>query len=105
MTEKLNPIEQAYQEIPEAWYERSRYKNTLLVTTIAYLLVTSVYDNELKPGNINAHLIGAISYVLGTIADRISTGRGLDTSIRVGKLGISGYELIERNPFISKVFF
>lgn len=107
MTErKLDPTFQAYQEMPVNWYEKLSSKDLYLVAMalMIYMLATTLINKSgLNPDGIEPHLIGAFLYTIGTIADKVSTGKALDANIKVADTGITDYVFEETNPLVGKV--
>lgn len=104
MTErKLNPVDQAYQEMPEVWYEKLGYKGMYLVMMTTCLLTILTYKDALKIESLESHLVGALLYTIGSIADIVSTGRTLDAGIKVAEAGVRDYTFVEGHPLLDKV--
>ncbi|MFH0936793.1 MAG: hypothetical protein V1808_00685 [Candidatus Daviesbacteria bacterium] len=101
MTEgKLNPVEQAFQEMPEAWWEQLNPKIYYLGSLLTCLSLYFIYKNSINIENFESHLISAILYTIGTVADRISTGKFLDAGQKLQEVntGEDTYILQELNP-------
>lgn len=101
MSERLDPVDQAFQEIPRAWYESNR--NLFLAVGIAYytaLLADRIFfkDKKRRP-----HLVSAGLYAIGAVADRVSTAKGLDASEKLRQANVSGYNIGEMNILLRGV--
>lgn len=101
MSERLDPVDQAFQEIPKAWYEKKR--NLFLAVGVAYytaLLADRIFFKDKKR---RLHLVSAGLYAIGAVADRVSTAKGLDASEKLRQANVSDYSIGEMNILLKGV--
>ena len=101
MTERnLNlAVDQAYLEMPEAWYENK--KSVLLLAGLSGVLTLLVNRDLLNIENLTPHLVAAALYTIGSLADKISTAKNFDVSAKLEEAGIHAIE--EMNPLLSGI--
>lgn len=87
VSERLTPLEQAEQEIPPAWFEKFGYRFNYIITasSVASLLL---YDHFITAISLETAISGGGLFLVGTIADRLSTIEVLRAANRSAALGI-----------------
>lgn len=95
-------MQQAYQEIPERWYEG--YEFTHRLYNLVNLFSGCAYLGIILSGNdkLDYHLIGAGIFIASVVADNISTVRGLDAINRAVNYGVPRQHK-ETNPDLQDV--
>lgn len=99
---EITSLQQAYQEIPERWYER--YSSLYRLVKVVNVTSTGAYIGVIVTGNdqILYHLIGAGIFIASAVSDRLTTVRCFDALNRAASNGIAT-EHQEFNPQLQGV--
>ena len=100
--ENLSPMEQAHKEIPHKWYEITNPRTYLLRYAGAVVAMQAIWQYMPDEPRVVSVATAAAIFVVGAIADRRSTMRGLDASQQCEDAGL-GATLGELNPLVGKV--
>lgn len=85
---ETSPMEQAYTDVPKAWYELD-YKTHMALTVLSALVLYSANLLYFKIDSLPAHITAASLYALSVVADRYSTVRVIKANSLAHQNGIN----------------
>jgi len=95
-------MDQAFNEMPRAWYEIDPRKARIISYILPALALTYANNELFHMNSLPAHIVSATLYLIGTLADRYSTVKGLNVNKLAQQLGIDT-KTQETNRLVSHI--
>lgn len=102
MSKEISPMNQAFNEIPRAWYEIEPKKARLIFYMFPILVLTFANKELFHVDTLPAHIVSATLYAISTLADRYSTVKGLNANKLALESGIDT-QTKETSPIVSNI--